>query len=211
MIALVRVGRLVSFVIAAQTSMRPENTYASASRCIEWGMDVLEVDVNMSADGELVLFHGPDLERTTNGAGRINTTPDHQLRELDAGTWFATEFQDERIPRLDEFLDWVDHRIDLYFDVKRADLGRFAELIHTAGYAESCFAWFGNPEKARQFHELAPELPLKINVSQPQDVWQAKAEFGAGLVETSLQHATPELIAACRGTDTKPHDIAAAA
>lgn len=200
----VRSGRPIGVVChRGANEYAPENTYASAARCIEWGMDVLEVDVNMSLDGELLLFHGPGLERTTNGTGRINTTHSTQLAQLDVGSWFAPEFADERMPRLDEFLAWVDHRIALFFDVKRADLSKFVALIHATGYAESCFVWFGNPAKAREFHALAPELPLKINVSHPDEVMSAKVDFGAALVEVGLRDATPAMVTACRDAGVK--------
>ncbi len=76
----------------------PENTLASFRSAIELGVDVIECDVHMSADGELVVIHDHTLDRTTNGTGMVRDHTYAELRELDAGGG-------ERVPLLREFLE----------------------------------------------------------------------------------------------------------
>jgi glycerophosphoryl diester phosphodiesterase len=76
----------------------PENTLASFRSAIELGVDMIECDVHMTADGELVVIHDHTLERTTNGTGMVRDHTYAQLHELDAGGG-------ERVPLLREFLE----------------------------------------------------------------------------------------------------------
>ena len=65
----------------------PENTLAAFTRALEQGADGIELDVKLSADGEVVVIHDQTVDRTTNGRGRVNHLKLHQLRELDAGSY----------------------------------------------------------------------------------------------------------------------------
>jgi glycerophosphoryl diester phosphodiesterase len=73
----------------------PENTLASFQSALELGVDMIECDVHMSADGELVVIHDHTLERTTDGSGLVAQHTLAELRELDAG-------RGERVPVLAE-------------------------------------------------------------------------------------------------------------
>lgn len=181
----------------------PENTWASAQLCIDWGMDYLEIDVNTSRDGVMYVFHGPDLGRTTNGTGKIYEWDSHDLDKLDCGSWFDPAFAHERIPRLDEFLRRIDHRIKVFFDVKYADLSRLVALLHEREMADECFFWFGREKFVTAFRAVTPDLPLKINVSKPDEVAVAKARYNASIVEFGLRDMNEDMAAACQASGIK--------
>ncbi len=184
--------------------LAPENTYASAQICIDWGMDYLELDVNTSRDGVMYVFHGPGLARTTNRTvGKIYELDSAEIDQLDCGAWFADEFKGTRIPRLTEFLGWIDHRIKLFFDVKWADLSELARMIKSFGLEDECFFWFGQDKLARQFVALESGLCLKINATTIPEVEAAIKNYGAQIVEFALAEASPELIDYCRNQDVK--------
>src|SRR5437773_10303111 len=63
----------------------PENTLASFRSAIELGVDMIECDVHLSADGELVVIHDHALDRTTDGTGLVVQRTLAELRQLDAG------------------------------------------------------------------------------------------------------------------------------
>lgn len=69
----------------------PENTIVSLRSGIELGADAVEFDVRVSADGAVVAFHDPTLERTTNGTGLLVERSLRDLRALDAGYRFTTD------------------------------------------------------------------------------------------------------------------------
>jgi len=162
----------------------PENTYASAQLCMDWGMDYVEIDVNTSQDGVLYLFHGPGLEKTTNGLGVIMEHSAAMIDQLDAGSWFDPKFAHERIPRLDEFLRWIKGKAKLFLDVKWANLPQLVALIRETGFEQDCFFWFKLPELAAEFRQLAPDLQLKVNAGTVAEVETAVSHFQANIIET---------------------------
>jgi glycerophosphoryl diester phosphodiesterase len=176
----------------------PENTYASAQLCIDWGMDYVEIDVTSSADGVLYVLHGPELEKTTNGSGMIFDRYSAELDQLDAGSWFAPQFAGEHIPRLEPFLRWIKGQAKLFLDVKLADLEQLVRLIYDVGLEEECFFWFELPQAARYFRELAPDLLLKINASRVQDVIEAAEVYQANIIEIGLNKVNQNLMDVCR-------------
>ena len=82
----------------------PENTLAAFWRALELGADGVELDVTLSADGKIVVIHDDTVDRTTGGRGLVSELTLAELKRLDAGSWFAPEFADARIPTLDEVL-----------------------------------------------------------------------------------------------------------
>jgi glycerophosphoryl diester phosphodiesterase len=176
----------------------PENTYAAAQRCLEWGVDYVEVDVNLSRDGVHYLLHGPSVEETTNGQGRLQDLTAAEIDRLDAGSWFDPKFADEQVPRLEPFLRWIKGKAKVFFDVKAARLEELIRLVYALDMQAECFFWFGNDGDALRFRQLAPDLALKINVETVADVARAHATFQANLVEVRLKDVTQALIDACR-------------
>lgn len=85
----------------------PENTLASFRRGVEEGADFVECDVHLSRDGEAVVIHDDTVDRTTDGQGYVNALTAQQIKRLDAGAWFGSEFRGERIPTLREVLHWA--------------------------------------------------------------------------------------------------------
>ena len=85
----------------------PENTMASFQMALDMGADGIELDVQMSKDGRVVVCHDHSLERTSNGTGWIMDYTREELRSLDFGGWFSARFAGEKIPTLREVLQWA--------------------------------------------------------------------------------------------------------
>ncbi|MBX9686146.1 MAG: glycerophosphodiester phosphodiesterase [Candidatus Obscuribacterales bacterium] len=73
------------------SALCPENTLAAFRQALKDGADILEMDVHMSLDGEIVICHDPNVERTTNGAGLISAQTYSSLVKLDAGYKFSSD------------------------------------------------------------------------------------------------------------------------
>jgi len=184
-------------------AVAPENSYAAAQRCLDWGMDYVEIDVRTSQDGVLYLLHDPTLERTTNGQGYLHERPAAYLDELDVGSWFHPDFADQRLPRLEPFLRWIKGRAKIFFDVKAADPQQLIDLVYATGFAEDCFFWSGSNVWAKQLRALAPTLALKLNVRTVEDVQRVYDEFRADIVEVGLTHVNQALLDACHERNIK--------
>lgn len=163
-------------------------------------MDYVEIDVRRSADG-IMLLHDAKVDRTTNGTGYLNQLDSSVVDQLDAGSWFGPEFADQRVPRLEPYLRWLNGRIKVYFDVKDADIAELVALVRKVGLEDDAFFWFSDDDQAREFRRLAPDLELKINAATIEQVESARKEFQADIIEVRLRHLTPEFAEACRTHD----------
>ena len=178
-------------------AVAPENTYAAAGQCIAWGAGTVEVDVWTSRDGEMVLLHDATVDRTTDGKGHALALTADDLTQLDAGSWFDPAFRDERIPKLSDFLRWIRGKARIFIDVKFAHPQQLIDLLYATGMQDNCFLWSGSDELMKLFHELDPAIALKINVSSAEDVISAEKEFGARIVEVSLDDISEALVKTC--------------
>jgi glycerophosphoryl diester phosphodiesterase len=93
-------------------ALGPENTLAAIAAGLAAGADGVEVDARRTTDGAVVLMHDPDLDRTTDGAGRIDGSTLADVRALDAAHRFTGEGDGARgtgvvVPTLEEALDLV--------------------------------------------------------------------------------------------------------
>lgn len=115
----------------------PENTLASLRLALEAGADAVEWDIHTAACGTPVLFHDPHLGRTTNGVGPVRRRTASQLRALDAGSWFSSEFAGEPIPTLAEAFELVRDRAEVVAEVKgwreMEDIDRMVRVTSEAG------------------------------------------------------------------------------
>ncbi|MHC4427881.1 MAG: glycerophosphodiester phosphodiesterase [Planctomycetota bacterium] len=96
----------------------PENTLAAFEKALALDVDMIELDVLLSADEHLVVVHDDDLGRTTNGEGPVHTRTLAELKTLDAGTWFSEAFAGERIPTLHEVFELVGDRVLINVEIK---------------------------------------------------------------------------------------------
>jgi glycerophosphoryl diester phosphodiesterase len=97
------------------SALYPENTLTAFEMAKTAGADAIELDVHQTADGHIVVVHGFELSRTTNGVGLVHEVTTDYVRSLDAGSWRSAEFSGERVPLLTEVLalDEIHFEIEL--------------------------------------------------------------------------------------------------
>lgn len=84
-------GRPLAIAHRGGAGLWPENTLYAFEHAAALGVDVIETDVHVTADGELVVFHDEGVERTTDGAGRVGSLTLAELKRLDAAYRFSTD------------------------------------------------------------------------------------------------------------------------
>jgi glycerophosphoryl diester phosphodiesterase len=89
----------------------PENTLAAFERAAELGADGIELDVQLSKDGRLVIIHDFDTARTTNGQGKVSDLTLAELQSFDAG-------EGQKIPTLDELFEMLGPRLLYNIEIK---------------------------------------------------------------------------------------------
>ena len=108
----------IIFAHRGASAHAPENTLASFELALSQGADAIELDVNLSADGEVVIIHDSTVDRTTNGHGRVAQLSLTELRSLDAGSFFSEKYHGEKIPLLKEVFEAIGKKIFINIELK---------------------------------------------------------------------------------------------
>lgn len=85
----------------------PENTMSAIKKAVQMEADGIEIDVQLSKDGHVVVIHDTTVNRTSNGNGKVSSMTLEQLKALDFGSWFSKEFKNEPICTLEEVFDYL--------------------------------------------------------------------------------------------------------
>ncbi len=121
----------------------PENTLAGMARAHALGTRWVEFDVKLTADGALILLHDDTVNRTTDGKGPAAGKTLSEFRALDAGRWFSPDFAGERVPTLDEAMEFLArHDMGANVEIKPCP-GREAET--GAAVARELVRWMSGP------------------------------------------------------------------
>ena len=100
------------------SELYPENTMLAFRKALEVGVDQIETDIRITADGELVCIHDETVDRTTNGSGKVCDKTFAELRALDAGIKKGEEFSGERIPTFIELMELVKDHPTITLDIE---------------------------------------------------------------------------------------------
>lgn len=142
----------------------PENTLYAFSDAISVGADFIELDVQQTRDGVLVVMHDSNLKRTTNVNKDIWDVDYADIQNLDAGSWFDPAYANARIPTLEETLQFVDKRAKLNIEIKPTKHGSdtleqdVAELITRYQYTDACYVTSFSYGSLKKVKEANPEI-----------------------------------------------------
>lgn len=160
----------------------PENTVAAVELALDQRASFVEVDVQRSADGELVIMHDTTLARTTDveevfpgrAPWNVSDFTLEELQRLDAGSWFAEKYAGEPVPTLREVVEAIGTRAGLLLELKspalypgiEAEIDK--ELRSIPGYLPAALT-SGNlvvqsfdHGSMRAYDDLAPEVPVGL-------------------------------------------------
>lgn len=146
----------------------PESSLFAYERASALGVDMIELDLRLSADEHLVVFHDTTLERTTNGRGAVAQYRLDQLQQLDAGyRWSADGGQSYpyrgqgiRIPSLAEVIDRLPRQAKV-LEIKAADAGiedRLCALLTETGQLDRVIVGSHHERALRHFRNLCPSV-----------------------------------------------------
>ena len=142
----------------------PENTLYAFSDAISAGADFIELDVQQTRDGVLVVMHDSNLKRTTGVNKDIWDVDYADIQDLDAGSWFDPAYANARIPTLEETLQFVDKRAKLNIEIKPTKHGSdtleqdVAELITRYQYTDACYVTSFSYGSLKKVKEANPEI-----------------------------------------------------
>lgn len=96
----------------------PENTLASVRQALEDGTDWVEIDVQETRDGEVVVVHDSDFMKLAGDPLKVWAGDLAEIQQIDIGSWFDPAFADQRPPRLLDVLEAVRGRAGLVIELK---------------------------------------------------------------------------------------------
>ena len=165
----------------------PEHTRAAFVRALELGVDMIEMDLQLSRDGYLVVIHDHDLQRTTNGQGPVREHTLEEMKRLDAGSWFDPKFSGETVMTLEDVIDVVGRRAMLNLEIKsppsdwsNTALKTVAVLSHSGILGTTVISCF-EMQALRKVREISPSARLGILWQHPDwtDAWGWVRELAA--------------------------------
>ncbi|WP_428774735.1 glycerophosphodiester phosphodiesterase family protein [Vibrio sp.] len=113
----------------------PENTRISIEAAANLGLEWIEIDVQVSADDDLVINHDPTIDRCSNGKGWIHQMTLEQLRQYDYGSWFSEQFAGETImtlPELFALADSLQLKVNVEIKADKCDSVTITSLVARA-------------------------------------------------------------------------------
>jgi len=172
----------------------PENTLASVRRAIEEGADWIEIDVQESADGQVIVVHDSDFMKLAGVNLKIWDGTLAEIRELDVGSSFAPEFAGEQVPTLAEVLGAVKGQSGLIVELKyyghdKALEQRVVDLIEAANMQEQTMIMSLKYAGVKKIRALRPEWTVGLLSAQAiGDLTRVEADFLA--VSTRLANSS---------------------
>ncbi len=145
----------------------PENTLASVERAIADNADFVEIDVQETSDGEIVVIHDSDLMKVGGTNLKIWDATYEQLQGIDVGSWFSSEFSGERVPKLEQVLtlcrDKVGVNIELkYYGHDKRLEERAVEIVEAADMASQIVVMSLKYKAIEKMRKLRPDWTLGL-------------------------------------------------
>ena len=148
---------------------RPENTLASFAGALELGVSAVELDIQLTRDGHVVVIHDANLERTTSGRGDVRQMTLAEVRAVSAGCpdRFGGEWAGERVPTLAEALALLRDRARAMIEIKAESVtadetggveARAVEEIRRAGMVDAVALISFDQRAILRLRQLAPEI-----------------------------------------------------
>jgi glycerophosphoryl diester phosphodiesterase len=159
----------------------PENTMAAFRRAVELGASFIETDLQLTRDARVIAIHDSTLDRTTNGKGAVHLKSREEIRALDAGAWFgsgaATSFAWERVPTLEEILQFANERDIVFFlEIKSGGSWGVEHAVVAA---------------LREFAETARVVILSFDPSTLESVYRLNSALMTGFL---CEHPSNDLV-----------------
>jgi glycerophosphoryl diester phosphodiesterase len=155
-------------------ALAPENTWAAFQAAYQAGADLIELDVQLTRDGEAIIFHDFTLQPKLGDRHWLRDLTWADLEGLDVGRWFGPDFAGERIPRFADVLDWAQGRVALWVDLKHGFVDPYddrletvaLDLIERAGMAGQVVISSWDHVALGRIRARRPDIPLAVNLRQ---------------------------------------------
>lgn len=148
----------------------PENTIAAVRKAIEDGADMVEIDVQETADGVVVVFHDSDFMKLSGSRLKIWDATMDDLKDMDIGSWFAPEFRGERVPTLADVLAVCKGNIGVNIELKYYGHDdqleqRVADIVNQYQMADDVIAMSLKVDAVEKMKQICPDWKVGLLLS----------------------------------------------
>jgi glycerophosphoryl diester phosphodiesterase len=160
----------VIFAHRGASSHAPENTLAAFQLAIDQNATAIELDVQLTKDKEVIVFHDVFLDRTTDGKGKTKSLSLSEIKQLNAGFPASPAYQKETIPTLAEVLSFLPQEIFINIELKNLDSSRdelptrTLSVIHEYNAQSRVLLSSFNTIALQRSYKKSPDVPLGLLV-----------------------------------------------
>ena len=185
----------------------PENSLAAIDLAIREGADYIEIDVQETADGQIVVLHDKDFMRLAGVNRTIWETTYADLADVDIGSNFDPAFADQRVPLLSDVIDRTRGKAKLNIELKfnghdEQLVQRVVDILREEDFVDECVVSSLDQNGLTQVQNIAPEirtgLITAVSIGQ-----LSRSPFD--FLSVSASRVTPELISAAHRQDKEVH------
>lgn len=191
------------------SSQFPENTMVAFEKALETPADMIEFDVTLTKNRKIVVIHDETLDRTTNGSGQVSAYTLEELKELDAGSWFDPQFAAQKIPTLEEVLQWNQGRITLNIEIKPeayepnhpedAIEKQISSLIQKYQCEDQCVISSFQPEALFEVRKFLPKIKIGVLLwgdihHQMEQILSLATSLEATSIHPHMEYATKPFV-----------------
>ncbi len=178
-----QLNRPIIFAHRGASAYAPENTLAAFELAMKQNAPAIELDVTLTQDHQVVVFHDSHTERVTGVKGKVNEMTLDAIKKLDAGSYFDPSFEGERIPTLEEVFELVGKKILINIELKNY-LTPFdplpqavANLVQKWKLENNVLISSFNPIALIRTKSLLPDVPIAMLALSGKSGWLARSRI----------------------------------
>jgi glycerophosphoryl diester phosphodiesterase len=174
----------------------PENTLAAIRQAIKDGADWIEIDVQETMDGEVVVIHDSDFMKLAGKDLKVWNSTLEELREIDVGSWFGPEFSAERVPTLAKVLEETRGQSSVLIELKYYGHDqqleqRVVDIVERTDMVNDVAVMSLKPGGIKKFHALRPDWAVGLLSSK---AIGNLSDLNVDFLAINMGLATPEFI-----------------
>lgn len=206
-IVLEETKRVLAIAHRGASGYAPENTLAAYRRAVSLGVTFIETDLQLTRDAHFVALHDETLNRTTTGQGSVQHLTLAEVRRLDAGSWFGSEFIGERVPTLIDILEFArKNDVVFYLELKPNGFwgGEHAMIsaLRDSGEIQRAVIISFDPAILQGLRKIEPTLMTGLLFDgQLENPFEKALEIGARQLAVKGDLVTPNLLAGAHQRD----------
>lgn len=194
----------------------PQNTIIAFQKAIELKVDAIELDVSLSRDGHMIVFHDSEVSRLTDGEGFIKDLTLSEIKQLDAGVRYGDQYRGTKIPTLSEAVEVIcksDVRLCIELKARHDDLKegierKVLQILRNHDCLHNTMFTSYNGQVVKSLSEMCPGLlvgydpsPEQTKNYPPDAILAICNEYKANAVLFDHRFVTSQLVRAVHCAD----------